>query len=104
VELRDGLALALRLGYLRMVLMAVTSFSYLAYAEGQAEQALALLGLARQHPAWSYEHQHGIDTMLAEWGLDPSVVEAGMAKGAELDWDETIRELAYSTGKTGGSQ
>jgi hypothetical protein len=29
----------------------------------------------------------------AEWALDPSVVEAGLAKGAELDWDETIEEL-----------
>jgi len=98
--LRDGLALALRLGYLRMVLAAAVGYGQLAHAEGQSKWALALLGLARQHPAWSYEHQHGIDTMLAEWGLDPSVVEAGMAKGAELDWDETIRELAYSTGKT----
>jgi hypothetical protein len=34
-----------------------------------------------------------MDRMLAEWGLDPSVVEAGLAKGAELDWDETIGEL-----------
>jgi tetratricopeptide (TPR) repeat protein len=99
-DLRDGLALALRLGYLRMVLAAAIGYGQLAHAEGRSERALALLGLARQHPAWGYEHQHGMDRMLAEWGLDPSVVEAGMAKGAELDWDETIGELAYSTGKT----
>jgi tetratricopeptide (TPR) repeat protein len=100
VELRDGLALALRLGYLRMVLAAVTCFGYLTYAEGWAERALALLGMARQHSAWSHEHQREMDRLLAEWELDPSVVEAGLAKGAELDWDETIRELAYSPGKT----
>lgn len=92
-QLRDGLSLALRLGYLRMVLLGIMTFSYLAYAEGQTEWALALLGLARQHPAWGYEHQHGMDTMLAAWALDPSVVEAGLTKGAGLDWDETIREL-----------
>jgi tetratricopeptide (TPR) repeat protein len=92
-DLRDGLALALRLGYLRMVLAAAVGYGQLAHAEGQSERALALLGLACQHPAWSYEHQHGIDTMLAEWGLNPSVVKAGMAKGAQLDWDETIRNL-----------
>jgi hypothetical protein len=92
-ELRDGLALSLRLGYLRIVLGAVMFFGELAHAEGQTELALTLLGLARQHPAWSYEHQHHMDTMLAEWRFDPSVVEAGMAKGARLDWDETIVEL-----------
>ena len=31
--------------------------------------------------------------MPAEWALDPSVVEAGMKKGEELDWEETVREL-----------
>jgi hypothetical protein len=30
---------------------------------------------------------------LAEWMLDPSVAEAGIKKGEELDWDETVREL-----------
>jgi hypothetical protein len=34
-----------------------------------------------------------MDIILAEWALDPSVVEAGLAKGAELDWDKTIEEL-----------
>jgi tetratricopeptide (TPR) repeat protein len=92
-DLRDGLALALRLGYLRIVLAAVTCFGYLAYAEGLAERALSLMGLARKHPAWSHEHQHEMDKLLAEWPLDPSVVEAGLAKGAKLDWSETIREL-----------
>ncbi|HEX5836770.1 MAG TPA: tetratricopeptide repeat protein [Anaerolineales bacterium] len=92
-ELRDGLALALRLGYLRVVLAAVMVFGQLAHAEGQTERAVALLGLARQHYAWSDEHQHNMDTLLAEWGLDPSVVEAGLTKGAGLGWDATIQEL-----------
>jgi hypothetical protein len=30
---------------------------------------------------------------LAEWALDPSVVDAGVKKGEELDWEETVREL-----------
>jgi class 3 adenylate cyclase/tetratricopeptide (TPR) repeat protein len=92
-ELRDGLTLALRLGYLRLVLGAVIVFGRLAHAEGQHEWALVLLGLASHHSAWSNEHQHEMVKLLAEWGLDPSVVEAGRAKGAELDWDETIRDL-----------
>jgi hypothetical protein len=34
-----------------------------------------------------------MDAALARWSLDPAVVEAGLAKGAELDWDATIKEL-----------
>lgn len=91
--LREGLVLALRLSTLMYTIAAVATFAKLAYSEGQTERALALLGLARRHPAWSSDHQRDLDATLAEWGLDPSVIEAGMAKGANLDWDETIEEL-----------
>lgn len=94
--LHEALALALRLGSMPEVMGAVCNFAEIAYAEGQNERALALLRLARHRPAWSSEHQREMDRMLAEWGLDPSVVESAMAKGAELDWDETIRELINS--------
>lgn len=92
-DLREGLALVLRLGTLTFVVPAVVTFVELAYAEGQTQRALALLGLARQHHAWSHECQRNMNRVLAEWGLDSSVVEAGMAKGADLDWDETMKEL-----------
>jgi predicted ATPase len=92
-NLREGLALALRLGAFPWVLQAVTQYAGLAYTEGQTERALALCGLARNHPSWNSDRQHGLDSTLAEWALDPAVVEAGMAKGAELDWDQTIEEL-----------
>jgi class 3 adenylate cyclase/tetratricopeptide (TPR) repeat protein len=91
--LREGLTLALRFGALPWVVGAVMYFAKLVYAEGQTERALRLWGLARRHPAWSSDNQHELDTALAEWALDPSVVEAGLAKGAELDWDATIQEL-----------
>ena len=71
----------------------MTGFAELAHAEGQTERALALYGLARCQPAWSRDDQHGLDAALAEWALDPAVMEAGLAKGAELDWDATIQEL-----------
>ena len=54
---------------------------------------MALWSLARHHPALKSDDQRTLDMMLAEWALDPSVVEAGMKKGAELDWDETVKEL-----------
>jgi CheY-like chemotaxis protein len=30
---------------------------------------------------------------LAEWALDPAVVETELKKGEALDWDETVKEL-----------
>ena len=65
----------------------------IAYAEAQTERALALMGLVRRQPAWNSDAQQLLYATLAEWGLDSSVVEAGMAKGAELDWEQTIAEL-----------
>ena len=92
-ELQEGLALAQRLGALRLVVLAVMNFGELAYAEGQTKWALALMGLARRQPMWSIFAKQFLDAALAEWGLDSSAAEAGMAKGAELDWDKTIEEL-----------
>lgn len=91
--LREGLALALRIGSLAWVVGAVTGFADLAHAEGQIERALALYGLARCQPAWSGDNQRGLDYALTDWGIDPSVVEAGLKKGKELDWEQTIQEL-----------
>jgi adenylate cyclase len=93
VGLREGLALALRLGALKQVIMAVTNYAYVAHAEGQTERAFALLGLARRHPAWDSVGQRYLDLQLAEWALDPATVEVGLKKGEKLDWDETIQEL-----------
>jgi hypothetical protein len=91
--LREGLVLALRLGALPRVVSAVKNFAYLAHAEGQTGRALALLGLARRHPAWSSDLQRHTLATLARWALDPAVAEAGQAQGAGLDWDATIQEL-----------
>jgi adenylate cyclase len=92
-ELREGLALCIRLQYTAWLVATVMYFGRLAYAEGQPERAFALLGLAHSQPAWHSEIQDELEISLAKWAQDPAVVEAGMAKGAELDWDTTIQEL-----------
>jgi tetratricopeptide (TPR) repeat protein len=92
-KLREGLTMAQRLGALPKVVSAVKNFAELASAEGQQGRALALMGLARSHPAWSSDHQRDLDMTLAAWALDPAVVEAGLDKGAELDWETTIQAL-----------
>lgn len=92
-ELREGLALALRLGTLPWQVTAVMHFANLAYAEGRIERALALRGLAHRQPAWTNQDQRVLDATATEWALDPEVVAMGLAKGAELDWDTTLQEL-----------
>ncbi|MEW5717413.1 MAG: tetratricopeptide repeat protein, partial [Chloroflexota bacterium] len=91
--LREGLALALRLGALPWAVGAVEYFASLAYAEGRVERALALYGLAQNHPAWSNDHQRGMDEDFAAWGLDAAIVQAGLAQGKTLNWEATVQEL-----------
>jgi len=91
--LREGLALAQRVGAHPWVLAAVKGFGNLAYAERQTERALALLGLVRNHPVWNGDMQRDLEMMLVELALDPSVVEAGLKQGEALDWDATVKEL-----------
>lgn len=91
--LREGLTLARRMGATPRVVSSLMVFARLAYAEGQEERALALLGMAQRHPAWHRDHQREMDEALAQWNLDPAVVEAGLARGTELDFEATIQEL-----------
>lgn len=93
VGLHEALALALRLNALQWAMGAVMCFGKLAYAEGELERALALLGLARVQPVWNYNLQRELDLTLSQWALDPSAVESALARGAKLDWDKTIEEL-----------
>lgn len=91
--LREGLSIALRLGSNTRVLGAVIFFAELAYAEKDVDRSLALWGLARNHPAWHNELQRAMNMAFDSWKLDPAVVDAGLAHGAQLDWDATLREL-----------
>lgn len=91
--LREGLALALRLGALPWAVGAVMYFAALAFVQGHVERALALYGLAQSHPAWSNDHQRGLDEDLAAWKLEPQVAQAGLARGKTLNWEATVQEL-----------
>lgn len=48
------------------------------------------MGLARNHPAWNSDVQYEVNVELAGQGLNLSVVEAGIAKGAKMNRDKTI--------------
>ncbi len=91
--LREGLALALRLGALPWAVGAVMYFASLAFVQGNVARALALYGLAQSQPAWSNDHQRGMDEDLRAWQLDAAVVQAGLDKGKSLNWEATVQEL-----------
>ncbi len=92
-NLGEGLRLSLRIGSLPRIIQQVTNYSELAYAEGQIERALLLMGMVRNHPAAQGQHQKNIDHILSGWALDPATIEAGLSGGAALDWDSTIQAL-----------
>jgi class 3 adenylate cyclase/tetratricopeptide (TPR) repeat protein len=92
-ELREGLALACQLGVIPNILVGVLIHAYLAHAEGQTERALALLGMLQRHSAWDREFQRVMDEELARWNLDPQVVQVGLARGIQLDFDAIIKTL-----------
>ena len=92
-KLHDGLSMSLRLGISRWTVLAVMYYADLAYADGKIERALAIYGLAQKHASWTSQNQRDMEDMFAHWALDPALVEAGLAKGAALDWDQTLQEL-----------
>ena len=92
-HLREGCRLALRLGAMGRVMLALRSFSLILHAEGRTERALEVIGLARAHPAWTHDDQQNTNGWLEDWAVDSATVEAAYARGAALDWDTTIREL-----------
>jgi hypothetical protein len=63
---------------------------------GQPQRALLLLGIADHHPALITRTQSGIiDPLLATLRrqLPPDIVEAGLARGRELDLEAVVAEI-----------
>lgn len=92
-KLREALVLSLRLGTVPWSVVAVRNFGLLAYLEGQPDRMLALWNLTYHHPAWSSDSQRVLEADMAEYQIDPQLVEAGLAQEPTLNWAETIAEL-----------
>lgn len=92
-ELHEGLKVALALDARPRMVQALKTSAYLAHMQGENERALELWGLARRQPAWTGEDQYDMDKSLARWALDPTLVEEGLEKGGDLDWDKTLEGL-----------
>jgi tetratricopeptide (TPR) repeat protein len=90
---RKYLAQAIESGALPWVIVGIFTFAELAHVRGDTDLALALLGLAQNHPAYSRDNRRMAELCQAEWQIDKVTFEAGLSKGATLDFDTVIHEL-----------
>ena len=92
----DTLALSIEIGAAPFTLFALQIIGEIAASEGNLDEALALLGLARAHPAAAHSDIEEIDAIVAEFDLPADRVAAGLAAGALLDLDAVIAEMLDS--------
>jgi hypothetical protein len=81
------------MGAMPWVLGGIVFFAWLAQAEGDTDRMLALVGLALNHPSKFNDLEQEVNARLPEFNLPEKTVKAGMAKGAKLDFDATVRQL-----------
>jgi hypothetical protein len=74
--------------------MGVFCFADMLIVKGQTSRALALIGLAQRHPAYSSDHRREVELLFARWHLDAATLETGLAQGAMLDFETTVKEIA----------
>jgi predicted ATPase len=102
-HLREGLALALRIGATPMVLLAVFCAGFLLAKQGDADRGLPLMGLVLHYPTTSSDGVLEVEQALVHLGLDAGdpAVAAGLEAGKPLDLEavaaELLAELAEDT-------
>ena len=89
----EALALARSLGRAPTILVSVVVFGQILAQEDQTTKALALFGLARNHPALWYEVQIEIDNELTRLDLPAEEAQAALAAGAGLDLETVVEEI-----------
>ncbi len=85
--------LARQVGAVPLQLAALVPLAGVLARQGQPDRALALLGLARQHPSTPKQKEVGIRETLAEMQLEPERIEAGLAAGAALELEAVVEEI-----------
>ena len=91
--LAEAAQTARRAGSVTWLVSTAGSLAFLRVAQGRIDEALALLGLAWEHPAFSSDARQDTEYWIMprlEEMLTPEEIQAGMAKGQALDLDEVI--------------
>jgi tetratricopeptide (TPR) repeat protein len=90
---RETLSLALELGHMSRILMAIQIFGLILTEEGRPDRALSLFGLALAHPALEYQSRTVSQEAIARLGLNGDEIEAGLAAGTALDLETVVQEI-----------
>jgi hypothetical protein len=90
---RETLSLALELGHMSRILMAIQIFGLILIEEGRPDRALSLFGLALAHPALEYQSKTVSQEAIVRLGLSEDEIEAGLAAGAALDLETVVQEI-----------
>lgn len=95
LAVREALHLSRRIGAIPTTLSSLTTMGRLLATKGDLAQGLALMGLARFHPAADIDSPEELASALKHLGLDsadPEVI-AGLNRGKMLDLDAVVADL-----------
>jgi tetratricopeptide (TPR) repeat protein len=90
---REALAEAAALGAVRVVVFALLVEADLRMTIGEADAGLSLLGVVRARSAAERVDQIEIERILSRVRMEPSRIDAGLAAGEALDFDEVVEGL-----------
>ena len=91
-DLREGMALAWRLGLLPRATVMIFVYGRYLFATGDKARASAVLRLVHAHPATESQTRPQIEALLAEWGCPLSAEPAGHIHNV-ADLDEVVADM-----------
>ena len=89
----EGLKTALMINSKFILIEGIFKAAYYFGVQGQTQQALAFLGLAKDQPEFSSEHERELSDLIDKLGFTPEEVEIGMVAGKALDFDGVVHEI-----------
>lgn len=92
-RLKKALEIALATQSWSLVSISFIEYGMLMLSEGQIERGLALFGVIKQTPAWDVEVEHELQLTFKQFNIGADVIEAGMAAGQDLDYDEELEKI-----------
>jgi tetratricopeptide (TPR) repeat protein len=97
LHLREGMTIAERIGAQPWLLMGLMFYAQLKGSQGDKKEGLTLLGVAKNHHAFSADHLRMFEQILSEWGENPSASNPEIQAGASLVFENVIRDVIKQT-------
>jgi hypothetical protein len=91
-DLREGMALAWRLGLLPRATVMIFVYGRYLFATGETARAASVMRLIHAHPATESQTRPQIESLLTEWGC-PLTPEPAGHDHTEAGLDEVVAEM-----------